>query len=466
MDHDIQIFIVKGLFESISYFRNTALNLDPMYFDEDKAPVVKFIKNYFTKYEKIPEYSVVMNTLMGSKSLSDDLKEDIEDALNTVKKLDFNTEAEGKWLFDKTKDFANNKSFFNALKEGAEEMTKEEDTRDYGSVQRKMEKALSMTWDEDFGIEFFDETNIDEVYDKLGDVSLRIPLGESNIDAAINGGIPGETKFCGVFVGEAGLGKTLILGHSAMNAVKNGKNALYITFEIDEKEFRKRMDASFTDYSINDILNMRDQVKKRVKDAKTKGDCGRFIIKEYPPASVSALEIESFLYSLKLKKDFVPDIIYLDYLGIMVPISKDAKNSYERGKMVCEEIRALSDRFKCPILTAAQANRSGYGQNNVDMDNIADSMGIAHTADLIISLAQPEELKENSQIKFEVIKSRISRKGSKGIVDVDYDRMKFIDEGEKGDNEASDAIEEGLNSIKKKKDDDNDNKPKNNNDIT
>jgi archaellum biogenesis ATPase FlaH len=242
---------------------------------------------------------------------------------------------------------------------------------------------------------------------------------------------------------------TLILGNIALNAVKHGKNVLYLTFEIDQKELRKRVDANFADFSVRNITQMREEVKNKVKNAKQKGNMGRFIIKEFPPASISSLDIESFLHTLNLKRQFKPDVIVLDYLGIMVPISKEHKNSYEKGKAVCEEIRCLSDRHKCPIITAAQTNRSGINQANVEMDNIADSMGIAHTADLIISLAQTEDLKENCQIKFEVIKSRISRTGAKGIVNIDYDKLKLINDDDEED--ASDAISTGMREIEKVK---------------
>jgi archaellum biogenesis ATPase FlaH len=461
MDYDIQFYILKGLLENVSFFRNVSLNLEPIYFDEDKAPVVKFVKNYFAKYEKIPEYSVILNVISGSKGISDDMKRDVEGVLNKVKHLEFNSDAEGKWLFDKTKLFANNKSFFIALKQGAEEMSVDESKQDFGKVQRNMEKALSMTWDDDYGIEYFDADEIDGIYDVLGDNTIRIPLGIQAIDDAINGGIPGKTKFCAVFLGQAGLGKTLILGNVALNAVVAGKNVLYITFEIDQKELRKRIDAAFTGHSVRDILQLRQQVKDKVIEAKKNGGVGRLIIKEFPPASVSAIDIEAFLHSMKIKRQFTPDVIVLDYLGIMTSISKDAKNSYEKGKAICEEIRALSDRFKCPILSAVQSNRAGFGQANVEMDNIADSMGIAHTADLIISLAQPEELKENNQIKFEIIKSRISKTGSKGIVDVDYDRLKITSQSDKAASTVNEAISNGIKEIEKEKN--NKIKPKTNN---
>jgi hypothetical protein len=106
-------------------------------------------------------------------------------------------------------------------------------------------------------------------------------------------------------------------------------------------------------------------------------------------------------------------------------------------------------------------HNSGYGAHTVEMDNIADSMAIAHTADLIISLTQNEELKENSQLKFDVIKSRISRNGVGGLVDVDYERMKLLGSEDVENSLMSNIIKQGTEDIEK-----NSNKLKYNDDIT
>jgi archaellum biogenesis ATPase FlaH len=447
-EHDIQFFIIKGLIENKTYFRNVAVNLDSVFFDEDKAPIVKFINGYFGKYDKLPEYSTIVNTVMKSKTINDDLKEEIEEVITFVRKLEFDVDANSSWLFDETKTFANDKAMFLVLKEGAVEISKDGATRDYAKIEKKMRDALSMDWNEDLGLDFFDEDEFDNVYDRLADDSVRIPTGVDVVDNAINGGIPGQTKFLAVIAGSAGLGKTLILGNTAINAVKDGKNVLYISFEISQDELRRRLDAAFTDFSIKNITQLKDKVKKQIVDAKKGGATGRFIIKEFPPASITALDLEAYLNTLHMKRDFKPDVIVLDYLGIMKPCSKESNNSYERGKAVCEEIRAFSDRHKCPVWSAVQTNRGAYGQANVEMDNIADSMGIAHTADLLISLAQPDELKEEDKMKFEIIKSRISKTGSHGLVNIDYDKMKILNTGTTEDQNIVDTINEGINTLK------------------
>ena len=446
---DIQVFVLKGMFENLSYFRKVSNNLEERYFELDKSIVLKFVKDYFAKYQKIPDYSVAMNSF-SSADYTSEVKKEIEETLNVVKTLDFDSIEDGQWLYDKTKEFANERAMFLFIKEGAMELNKEESKRDFSGLEAKMREALSINWDEDLGIDYFDEIQFDEVYDWLSNATHRIPLGIGPIDNAICGGIPGKTKFCGVLVGSAGLGKSMILSNIAVNAVKSGKNVLYLTFEIDQKELRKRMDAAFTDLSLGNIFQLRNEVKRRIIDAKQNQTTGRFIIKEFPPASISALQVETFVHTLNLKKKFVPDILILDYLGIMTPISPKSCNSlYEKGKSICEEIRALSDRLQCPIISASQTNRTGYGKESVELDNIADSMGIAHTSDLIISLVQTDELKENNQIKFEIIKSRISKDGIKGMLNIDYDKLKIMNKDGLSDQETINIISKGLDDIKK-----------------
>lgn len=250
---------------------------------------------------------------------------------------------------------------------------------------------------------------------------------------------------------------TLVLGNTTINAIKDGKNVLYISFEISEDELGRRMDSAFTGLPITNITSMRNEVKRRISDAYATKNPGRLMIKEYPPSSINANEVESFVHQLRLKRDFIPDILVLDYLGIMKPISSNITNSYEKGKFVSEELRALSAKLNCPILTATQYNRSGYNKESVDLDSMADSMAIAHTADLVVSLTQTDEDRENSHIRFEITKSRLSKKGLKGIMGVDYENLSIVNdlntstkEDIDGDDAISDRIEKLRNSKKDK----------------
>lgn len=209
MDLDIQKFIIKGLLESKTFFRRSVNNLEPFYFSEEYEPIVKSIRKYHAKYDRIPEYSVV-TTIVSHGDFSKSLLEKIETKLNESKNLDFNPIADEEWLFDETKQFINDRAVFKVLQEGAMELNKEENKRDYGDIYTKMQKAISIDWDEDLGYEYSDMILFDERYDRLSDVSHRIPTGITKIDDAIGGGILGKTKFLGVYCGSAGLGKCCV----------------------------------------------------------------------------------------------------------------------------------------------------------------------------------------------------------------------------------------------------------------
>jgi archaellum biogenesis ATPase FlaH len=444
MDLDIQKFIVKGVLENKSFFVKVINNLQADYFTEEYNPIVKAISKYHQKYDKIPNYTVV-STILSSADYQTSLMDKINNSLFGAKDLDFDPKKEVDWLFDETKQFINDRAVFKVLQEGAHELNKDENKRDYGDIANKMQKATSIDWDEDLGFEYSDLIELDERYDRLSDSTKRIPTGIGKIDEAIGGGILGETKFLALFAGSAGLGKTLILGNTAVNAVKDGKNVLYVTFEISQDELGKRMDSAFTGLSIANITKMRDEVKRRITDEYSTGKMGRMIIKEYPPSSVNANEVEALINQLRMKRDFKPDIVVLDYLGIMKPIATNVANSYEKGKFVSEELRALSSRLNCPIFSATQYNRSGYNKESVDLDAMADSMAIAHTADLVISLTQTEEDSENSIVRFDITKSRVSKKGTKGKIQVNYETLKVENEGEKTDEEVSSVIDKLKN---------------------
>lgn len=451
MDLDIQQFIVKGILENKSFFVKVIHNLQSSYFTEEYNPIVKAIKKYHEKYEKIPNYTTVA-TILSSGNFPPSLMEKINSTVFGTKKLDFDATKESEWLFDETKQFINDMAVFKVLQEGSKILNKDEGTREYGDIASKMQKAISIDWDEDLGFEYSDLMEFDERYDRLSDSTRRIPTGIDRIDEAIGGGILGETKFLALFAGSAGLGKTLILGNTAVNAVKQGKNVLYITFEISQDELGKRIDSAFTGLSISNITKMRKEVRRRIKDEYETGKMGRLFVKEYPPSSVNANEVEALVNQLKMKKDFKPDVLVLDYLGIMKPVSSDVTNSYEKGKHVSEELRALSSRLNAPIMSATQYNRSGYNKESVDLDAMADSMAIAHTADLVISLTQTDEDSEKSQVRFEVIKSRVSKKGTRGTMDIDYDTLSVNNDLGSGSSSSDESDEEVSEVIDKLRD--------------
>ena len=70
---------------------------------------------------------------------------------------------------------------------------------------------------------------------------------------------------------------------------------------------------------------------------------GKLVVKEYPTGQANASHFRALLNELKLKKNFVPDIIYIDYLNICASSRMKsmggAINSHTYIKSIAEELR-------------------------------------------------------------------------------------------------------------------------------
>ena len=454
--YDTEKFIVKGLLENESFFRRVSTNLKKEYFSSTSAVVLKIVKNYYEKYSKIPPYAIVKKVV--DKSIDNEKQVKlIHGFLNECENKNVNTVREEEFLFEETKEYVKEKSMFNFVTECAEKVYSGEKMNDLEALSKRMQDIVSINWEEDLGVFYSDMLAFDALYDSLEDMNLRIPLGIPKLDDAIGGGI--INKSLNIISGSAGTGKTLIMGNLACNAMKSGKNVVYISFEITKEHIHQRFTSAFTDIKMQKLVDMRDEVKGRIRKAYEDNKIGEFVIAEFPPSSVTALQLDNYLNELKLKRNFSPDLIIIDYLGIMKPITNNASgsNSYERGKEVAENLRWLGYKHDCPIITGAQNNRSSVGETDVGMDAMSDSFGIGMTADLVIAVTKPETLDEQSQLRFKIIKSRLCKEGQFVIIDVDYDRMKlkcehggFADKAEEQMRDATNAVRERRRKNKEK----------------
>jgi replicative DNA helicase len=190
-----------------------------------------------------------------------------------------------------------------------------------------------------------------------------------------------------------------------------GKNVLYITMEMAEEKIAERIDANLLNVTVDDLVNLsKDAYDKRIAKLREK-TVGKLIIKEYPTAAASVTHFRTLLNELNLKKSFVPDIIFVDYLNICCSSRVKAGsnvNSYTYVKAIAEELRGLAVEFGLPIVSATQTTRSGYTSSDPGLEDTSESFGLPATADLMFALISSEELEELGQIMVKQLKNRYS----------------------------------------------------------
>lgn len=242
-----------------------------------------------------------------------------------------------------------------------------------------------------------------------------------------------------------GGGKSLAKCHMAASNLMYGKNVLYITMELAEEEVARRIDSNIMDITLDEVKELPYKTfKTRIDRYKTK-TTGKLVVKEYPTGSAHVGHFRHLINELRMKKNFVPDVIFVDYLNICASSrvrGAAAANSYTLVKSIAEEVRGLAMEFNCAIVTSSQFNRSGYDNSDVDLTNTSESMGITHTADAIFALITSEDLESRGQLMIKQLKNRWGDIGyyRRFVVGIDRSRMKLYD---LEDNAQSDIQDEG-----------------------
>ena len=109
----------------------------------------------------------------------------------------------------------------------------------------------------------------------------------------------------------------MFMCHQGLHLVYSwNKNVLYLTMEMSEEKIAERIDANVLNIPIKEIPDLsKKQYTTKIDRLKNK-TTGKLIVKEYPTASAHVGHFRHLLQELDIKKDFQPDIIFIDYLNI------------------------------------------------------------------------------------------------------------------------------------------------------
>jgi replicative DNA helicase len=236
-----------------------------------------------------------------------------------------------------------------------------------------------------------------------------------------------------VLLATTGGGKSLVKCHMAASSLMFGKNVLYVTMELAEQEVARRIDANIMDITLDEVKELPlDIFEKKMSVFKGKTP-GKLIIKEYPTGAAHTGHFRALLNELKLKKNFQPDIIFIDYLNICSSSRMKglggSVNTYSLIKSIAEEIRGLAVEFNVPIMSATQTTRSGFSNTDVGLEDTSESFGLPATADLMFALVSTEDLEKMNQIMVKQLKNRYNdpTANKRFVIGVDRARMKLFD---------------------------------------
>lgn len=420
----IEPLILGSLVHNEDYTRKVLPFLKEEYFDTfENKTIFSVIDDYIKTYNDIPTKDAMKISLDEKRNLNQDQFVKVTNIIDELSYDDKNTE---EWLLDKTEKFCQDKALYNAIRTSILILDDKEKGLDKGSIPKVLQDALGVSFDNSIGHDFLE--NVDERYEFYHRKEDRVEFDIDLLNTITKGGLP--RKSLNIILAGTGVGKSLAMCHFAATNLMHGKNVLYITMEMAEERIAERIDANLLDATIDDInLMPKDVYEKRIARVKGK-TTGKLIIKEYPTASAGSAHFRHLLNELKMKKNFAPDIIYIDYLNIcMSSRLKGGQNinSYTYVKAIAEELRGLAVESNVPLVSATQTTRSGFTNSDIGLEDTSESFGLPATADFMFALISTDDLEGLNQILVKQLKNRWADPNThkRFVIGIDRAKMRF-----------------------------------------
>lgn len=416
--------ILSNLIHNEEYCRKVVPFLKVEYFaDPYERIVAQELLTFFTDYNK-PASLDILAIQLGKRKLHKDQIEGIEKYIND---LTFKTENE-EWLLKNTEGFCKKQAVYNAIIDSFEIIEGKNKNLTEDAIPSMLSDALAVSFDKSVGHDYLED--FAERYEFYHRLEEKLSFDLELFNKITKGGL--SKKTLNVILAGTGVGKSLFMCHVAAAALNQNKNVLYITMEMAEERIAERIDANLLNMTMDELSKVDKDIYETRIGKLIKKTTGKLIVKEYPTAAAHAGHFKALLEELKLKRDFKPDLIIIDYLNICASSRLkhgSGVNSYTYIKSIAEELRGLGVEYNVPVLSATQTTRGGYDNTDVDLTDTSESFGLPATVDFMFALISTEELENLNQIMVKQLKNRYNDPSyyKRFVIGVDRARMKLYD---------------------------------------
>jgi archaellum biogenesis ATPase FlaH len=416
--YDIQKLYLEMMLSDAETFVRCQSIFDHELFDRRLQNSAKFINDYVVEHNVLPTYEIVSAATGMTLQSAGELREEHFD-----------------WLLQDFETFIRHKGLERAILKSADLLEKGE----YGPVEDLVKTAVQVGLNKDMGTDYFADprSRLMRIKDKNG----QIKTGWDTVDRKLFGGMNrGELN---IFAGGSGAGKSLFLANLGVNWALQGLNVVYLTLELSEELVSMRVDSMITEIPTREVFKQIDEVEMRVKIVGKKS--GTYQVK-YMPSGKTANDVRSYLKEYEIKLGRKVDILLVDYLDLLMPISRkiSAENLFIKDKFVSEELRNLAVEKNCVLVTAAQLNRGAVEEVEFDHSHISGGLSKIQTADNVFGIFTSRAMRERGKYQIQLMKTRSSSGvGQKIDLDFDIDTLRITDPGEDGQTDSNTPVTKG-----------------------
>ena len=432
----IEKTILSNLIHNEEFCRKVVPFLKSEYFaDHFENVIADELLTFFNQYNK-PASLDILAIQLGKRRLSPDQIHSIEKYIN---ELNFKTD-NSEWLLEESEKFCKNRAVTNAILDAFDIIEGKDKTHTEDAIPSMLSDALAVCFDSNVGHDYLEDFN--NRYDFYHRTEEKLEFDLDLFNKITKGGL--SKKTLNVILAGTGVGKSLFMCHCAAASLMQGKNVLYISMEMAEERIAERIDANLLNMTMDELNKVDREVYENRIEKVIKKTAGKLIVKEYPTAAAHAGHFKALLEELKLKRNFKPDLIVIDYLNICSSSRMKhgaGVNSYTYIKSIAEELRGLAVEYNVPLLSATQTTRGGYDNTDVDLTDTSESFGLPATVDFMFALISTEELENLNQIMVKQLKNRYNDPTyyKRFVIGVDRARMKLYDVEESAQKNISDS---------------------------
>src|SRR5689334_10958671 len=358
--------------------------------------IFKNIHDFFIKYKKLPVDDFLIQEIKDKIKKNDrnDYLDELE-LINSISNISFENE---EYYLDLIEKFAKEQSLKNAIIKSIDliQKGKSNEVADLILSANKVCRNINL------GQTYYETIN-DRFSRQINELkSERFKLVFPRLDEELDGGL--SRKELAMVVANSGGGKSLYLVNQAVKALKENRNVLYISLEMSEDKIAQRFDSVISQIQQSKLKISKADLDLRLQMFKEKFK-GNLIIKEFPSRQASLSTIRSYITQLYNFKEFKPDLLIVDYLELLNPMTQNTAEYISQQKIV-EDLRGLATELNLLVWTATQPNRQGTQVTLITESELADSFGKIRPADYAISLNQTTKEKDEGILNVFVIKSR------------------------------------------------------------
>jgi replicative DNA helicase len=421
----IEQTILSNLLYSEEYLRKVYPFLKAEYFpDKVDNKLFKTISSFIDDYNTNPTKEAIEITLQNENGIDEDLYDGCTEQLEELEP----SETEFQWIVDESEKFCKSQAIYNAITRSISIQEGKDKELQPNAIPSILQDALSVAFNTEIGHSYFgDAANRHDAYNRS---DVRVPFKLDMLNRITYGGVTKKSLSC--FLCPTGGGKTVFMSDWAAFLVSIGYDVLYITGEMADIKIAERVDANLLDVPINEVKHIKKSVfvdRVGAIQSKVKGE---LVVKEFPTASAHVGHIKTVLNELRIKKNFVPKIVFIDYINIFLSQRYKPGNNANTNtiiKAISEEFRGMAVEYDLPVVTATQVTRSGLTNTDLEMGDTSESIGLTSVLDFYMAMIPSDELDEMNQIMFKQLKNRWGDINyyKRFVVGKDFSKMKLYD---------------------------------------